>query len=136
MRLTGLGKYPYNKYLMPKTRAKVGPHSQRLALGSIDGRGLIARRMKALRAELTAAIGGAPTPQQRLLIEGVAIRLTRIRMIWAQMVEDPAAVAEETERRMTWYLNGLRRDLVALGLEGPKATPTTRDLLVALEAAE
>ena len=101
-----------------KTHPRLGPHSQAKSFRKLDGRGVVARRLKAVRGELAAALGGdgALSPQQGILIEGLALRVIRCRMLTAQMLNDDGLSAE-AERRLNWHLASIRRDLVALGLE-------------------
>ena len=113
---------------MSKIQPKIGPHSQRHVLMKLDGRGKVARRMRAIRDELVAAVGGpdAISPQQRMLIDGIARRSIRCDMIWQQMLVDPAGVSAEAERRFNWHDNALQRGLKELGLE--RSSPPTPNL--------
>ncbi len=98
--------------------SRLGPNSQAESFKSLDGRGIVARRMKAIRGDLVEALGGegALSPQQAILIEGLALRVIRCRMLTAQMLGGNGLSAE-AERRLNWHLASIRRDLVALGLE-------------------
>ena len=104
---------------------KIGPASQRKAFKRLDGRGVIARRMKAVERELIDALGGedALSPQKHLLVTGVAQRVIRIQMLWQQIAMGDAS--EEAERRFNWHSNGLRRDLMVLGLNKRKGAAQT-----------
>ncbi len=97
---------------------RVGPNSQAESFKSLDGRGIVARRMKAIRHELAEALGGADalSPQQKILIDCIAVRAIRTKMLTAQMLGGDGLSAE-AERRLNWHLASIRRDLVALGLE-------------------
>ena len=121
---------------MMKKQPKIGPNSQRFALGSLDGRGAVARRLKRIQRELSDALGGEAelSPQKRMLIANIAQRALRCEMLWQQIVEGRAA--SESERRYNWFLNGLRRDLAAIGLERhPAAPPSLNEYLASKGAA-
>ncbi len=116
---------------MPVNHNCLGPHSQRESFGKLDGRGVVARRLKTVRVEITEALGGegALSPQQAILIEGLALRVIRCRMLTAAMLGDDGLSAE-AERRLNWHLASIRRDLVALGLERRAARePTLQEYL-------
>ncbi len=101
-----------------KSHPKIGPTSQLETFRKLDGRGVVARRMKAIRHELAEALGGADalSPQQKILIDTIAVRVIRTKMLTAAMLGGDGLSAE-AERRLNWHLASLRRDLVALGLE-------------------
>ncbi len=109
---------------MAKTYPIIGPHSQRESFKKLDGRGAVARRLKALRNELADALGGEDmlSPQQGILIEVLSIRVIRCRRLLARMV-DGDDLSAEGERRLSWHLASIRRDLQALGLEKRAKTP-------------
>ena len=100
----------------------LGPCSQAKSFKSLDGRGVVARRMKVIRDELGEALGGEDvlSPQQRIIIDIVAVRVIRCQMLTAAMLGDDG-LSTEAERRLNWHLASIRRDLAALGLE--KQTP-------------
>ncbi len=109
----------------------LGPHSQAASFLKLDGRGIIARQMKVIRSDLVEALGGdgALSPQQDILIEGLALRVIRCRMLTAAMLGGDGLSAE-AERRLNWHLASIRRDLVALGLEKRAARePTLQEYL-------
>lgn len=102
----------------------LGPNSQALSFRKLDGRGIVARRMKAIRDDLADGLGGWDTlsPQRRIIIDIVAVRMVRCQMLTAAMLGGDGLSAE-AERRLNWHLASIRRDLVTLGLErcGPPA---------------
>lgn len=106
---------------MAKTRPRVGPHSQRGILARLDGRGELARRMRDIRNELIDALGGQDhvTPQRKLLVDGLCYRVIRSQMLIAAAVMHEG-FSEENDRRINWHLNGVRTDLLALGLDRPQ----------------
>ncbi len=96
----------------------LGPHSQAVSFRKLDGRGVIARRMKAHAAELAAALGGWDTlsPQKKILIDAITVRSIRCQMLSAAMFGGDGLSAEG-ERCLNWHANALTRDLKILGLE-------------------
>ena len=102
---------------------RLGPHSQAQSFKSLDGRGIVARRMKAIAADLADGLGGWGTlsPQQRIIIDIVAVRMVRCQMLTAAMLGGDD-LCTEAERRLNWHLASIRRDLAVLGLEkrGPR----------------
>ena len=78
--------------------------------------------MKAIRDDLADGLGGWDTlsPQQRIIIDIIAVRMVRCQMLTAAMLGDDG-LSNEAERRLNWHLASIRRDVAALGLE--KHTP-------------
>ncbi len=112
-----------------KSHPKIGPTSQLETFRKLDGRGVVARRMKAIRDDLGEALGGDDvlSPQQRLLIDVVTVRVIRCQMLTAAMLSNDGLSAE-AERRLNWHLASIRRDLQALGLEKRgKAPPSLKE---------
>ena len=62
-------------YRLPKP---VGPHSQRIALGAIDGRLREAKLMKEITEELLEHCGGQPSAVQKRLIQRTAMLHLRL----------------------------------------------------------
>jgi len=109
----------------------IGPTSQSERFRVLDARGVIARRMKAIEGELITALGGEDqvTPQQMLLIEGIAVRVMRRSMFVNELAES-GELSTESERRLNWHLCGIRADLQLLGLERrEKEIPSLHDVL-------
>lgn len=95
----------------------IGPHSRPGVLAIVDGRRAEARRMKQIKAELTAHVGGSPSAPQRMLIARIAALTLRLEL----MDREALAGKPETERDARSYLawsNGLARMLQKLGLDG------------------
>ncbi len=71
-----------------KPHSRLGPNSQAESFKSLDGRGIVARRMKAIRHELAEALGGADalSPQQKILIDTIAVRVIRTKLLTAAML--------------------------------------------------
>ena len=118
---------------MANNRHLLGPNSQAESFKSLDGRGIVARRMKAIRDDLADGLGGWDTlsPQRRIIIDIVAVRMVRCQMLTAAMLGD-AGLSTEAERRLNWHLASIRRDLKVLGLEkSPPPGPTLPEHIAA-----
>lgn len=96
----------------------LGPHSQAKSFKSLDGRGIIARRMKAIRDDLADSLGGwdALSPQKKILIDAITVRSIRCQMLTVAML-GVDGLSAEGERCLNWHANALTRDLKTLGLE-------------------
>jgi hypothetical protein len=55
-----------------------GPYTRRGPLTKIDGRSKIAATINGIRADLTARVGGKPTPAQRAAIEAACLLSLRV----------------------------------------------------------
>ncbi len=110
------------------TRKSITPRSQRETFQKLDGRGLVARRLKAMRQEFADALGGweALSPQKRQLVKDTAEVVMRRDWVWQQMVSEPESVSGESERRWAWLGNVVRRNLIALGLDRVDAKKGSR----------
>jgi hypothetical protein len=80
--------------------------------------------MRSVIAELTAHIGDASAPQ-RLLVQCAAVKATRLALLTDQLL-DGAPPSEGSDHHALAWLNSLRLDLQALGLE--RKGPVTVDL--------
>jgi len=101
----------------------IGPNSTPIHLRRLDGRTGIAKFMKGVREDLTAALGGTLGPGQHLLVDLAAVKAARLRMLSEQLLSGDLP-AEECERRFVWHSNSLRRDLQALDLDKPSIPKT------------
>ncbi len=100
---------------MPKS---YGPHSKLIRAADLDGRTRAGKEYRDTHNSLAAIFGGVSKlkPHQRLLIQRIAEKSVRAKLIWERMNEQEGDTAHENERRYIWYCNSLRRDLRALGL--------------------
>jgi hypothetical protein len=57
-----------------RKRPRLGPYSKPHALTSVDGRCRAARTIGEFAHELSAHVGGDPTPAQRVLIREAAVK--------------------------------------------------------------
>ena len=103
---------------MPKNHAQIGPHSRALRPGNVDGRTRLGKLLRATRRDIVAALGGAVTPMQALLVDRVAEKHARCLLLAeAMLTTTDSAAAFESERRYVMYANSMRRDLTVLGLD-------------------
>jgi hypothetical protein len=100
---------------------KAGPFSRDQALVDLDRRTRAGRVMKSVIRELTNHLGDATAPQ-RLLIQSAALKSTRLALLSDQLL-DGTPPSEGSDHHALAWLNSLRLDLQALGLErkGPAA---------------
>ena len=96
----------------------LGPHSQAESFKSLDGRGIVARKMRAIRDDLGEALGGWGTlsPQKKILINIISVRVIRCQMLTTAMLGGNGLSAEG-ERCLNWHMGSVRRDLAVLGLD-------------------
>src|SRR5215831_16927249 len=84
-----------------------------LSSRNLDGRSKLARAMRAVKADLTMAVGNDPSPQRRMLIDRCVYKLFRITLFEAATL---AGDQGADEHYLAWS-NSLRLDLLALGLD-------------------
>jgi hypothetical protein len=103
------------KHGAPKgaTRALVHGARAEFTLRSLDGRTRLAKTWRALEAELIAALGGEPTPQERMLIGRVVFKMLKCHFYERGMLE---GLGKPDSTQYLAYANSLRLDLAALGL--------------------
>jgi hypothetical protein len=92
--------------------------SRASAVRNVDGRTVEARIIKETVAALTEHLGGRPTAPQQLLAHASAVLVLRLRVALDRYAtgDDP----ESLDRHVVALQNGLRANLLALGLERPK----------------
>jgi hypothetical protein len=94
---------------------KPGPFSRDQSLTDMDNRTRAGRVMKGVIRELTDQIGD-PTAGQRLLIQSAGLKATRLALLSEQLL-DGTPPSEGSDHHALAWLNSLRLDLMALGLE-------------------
>jgi hypothetical protein len=94
---------------------RAGPFSRDESLLSLDRRTRAGRVMKSVIRELTLHIGDATAPQ-RLLIQSAALKSVRLALLSDQLL-DGTPPSEGSDHHALSWLNSLRLDLVAIGLE-------------------
>jgi hypothetical protein len=100
---------------MASRRKKPGPFSRDQALANPDRRTRAGRVMKTVVAELMEHLGDASAPQ-RLLVQSAALKSVRLALLTDQLL-DGTPMAEGSDHHALAWLNSLRLDLQALGLE-------------------
>jgi hypothetical protein len=120
---------------MANRRRKPGPFSRDQALMDVDRRTRAGRVMKTVIRELTAHIGDA-SPAQRLLIQATALKATRLALLVDELLTGPPPSEGSDAHALAW-MNAMRHDLVALGLErkGPASIDLHEYLKTQAEAA-
>jgi hypothetical protein len=105
-------------------RKNSGPFSRDQALVDLDRRTRAGRVMKGVIAELTARLGDASAPQ-RLLVQSAALKAVRLMLLTDQLLANEPPSEGSDHHALAW-LNSLRLDLQALGLE--RKRPASIDL--------
>jgi hypothetical protein len=94
---------------------KVGPFSRDQALTDVDRRTRAGRVLRSVTVELIEHLGDATAPQ-RLLVQAAALKATRLMLLTDQLL-DGTPPSEGSDHHALAWLNSLRLDLQALGLE-------------------
>jgi len=84
-----------------------------LSRRNVDQRSKLAKALRAIEGELVAAIGGDPSPQEKVLIDRAVYKIARCTMFEAAHLTGQGDGADE--HYLAWS-NSLRLDLQALGL--------------------
>ena len=124
-----------------KTGAPVGnksalAHGSYQQLHQLDQRTKEARTINEVDSTLGTALGGSPSPQQVILIKGIAVKSLRCFLAEQQILGNGHGKRQETlERDYLSWTNSLRADLQLLGMKRVEQNVT--DLVSALaEEAE
>lgn len=113
---------------------RIGPQSRLLDHGSLDGRSVEGRFLRAIEAQLAEHVGGQPSVSQRLLIARVARVALRL-----ELYDRKLAAGEFTDHDGRVYNalhNALRLGLRELGMKSTAAKPLTLTEHLARRAAE
>jgi hypothetical protein len=102
---------------MKRRRNLPGPFSTAESLTSLDRRTVPARIMKTVARDLLAHIGDGVTAPQKLLVQSAALKAVRLALLTDRLLTDEKGLAEGADHHALAWLNSLRLDLVALGLE-------------------
>lgn len=102
----------------PRKPRKVGPFSRERSLSNVDGRTQAGRVLRAYEADLLKEIGPKATVAHRMLAKSAALKATRITLLTKKLLDD-GTLAEGSDPLMLAWMNGLRADLIALGLLQP-----------------
>ena len=101
---------------MANRHRKIGPFSRDQRLANPDRRTHAGRILKAVTLELMGHLGDA-TPPQRLLVQSAALKAVRLSLLTQRLLTDEGDLASGNDHHCLAWLNSLRLDLVALGLE-------------------
>ena len=108
----------------------VGPFARDRSLTTIDRRTKAGRTLRQVRADLVDMIGGNPTAAEALIIQSAAVKATRLFLISEQILSG-VNFSDGSDHHALSYLNSMRQDLQALGLERriKDASPRLEDIL-------
>ncbi len=86
--------------------------------------------LRQTRLDLTDQIGGDPSPAQALIIQSAAVKATRLFLLSDKLLSG-GEIGDATDHNLLAWLNSLRLDLMALGLERrlKDVTPTLAEIL-------
>ena len=90
-----------------------------------------ARFLNQVRDDLTAHVGGKPSPTQRLLIERIAMTLLRIELMDLSALRDGTLAERQAREYLAWN-NTVARMLRSLGLKSANRTDEPIDYLDAI----
>ena len=116
---------------MASRRKKPGPFSRDQALANPDRRTRAGRVMRTVTEELMAHLGDASAPQ-RLLVQSAALKSVRLALL-TDLLLDGTNISEGSDHHALAWLNSLRLDLQALGLE--RREKATIDLATYMKTA-
>jgi hypothetical protein len=103
-------------------------------LVNLDKRSKEYRLMRQVRQDLTAHVGGSPSPIKRMLIERVVILSLRVAMLDIKIVNGEILTQMDNVQYLAWS-NGLVRTLEKLGIEPATAPqPSLSDVLQGIAA--
>ena len=102
---------------MKRRRNLPGPFSSTESLTNLDRRTVPARIMKTVVADLLAHIGDDVTAPQKLIIQAAGLKAVRLALLSDKLLTDENGLAEGGDHHALAWLNSLRLDLMALGLE-------------------
>ncbi len=99
----------------------------------LDGRTRLAKALNHLRRELIQAIGGYPSPQQKLLVERIVRKVLVLDTIDRHVEEQGIFTGDGTlipvlQKAYLGWSNSVRRDLEVLGLRRQVKEITSTDL--------
>lgn len=118
----------------------IGPYSKdrQIINACVDKRTKVGRVYRATVQDLTNQIGN-PTPAQILLIQSAALKSCRLYLLSERFLNEDEIANNICDNQALAWLNSLRMDLQAIGLEkkAPKEIgPTLSDILRAHRDAE
>jgi hypothetical protein len=118
------------KVKQPANNRPLGPFARDRSLTTIDRRTKAGRVLRQVRADLTAQLGGDPSPAEALIIQSAAVKATRLFLMSEQILSG-VNFSEGSDVHALAYLNSMRQDLTALGLKrvARDVSPKLEDIL-------
>lgn len=112
-----------------KNRKPVGPFARDRSLTTLDKRTKAGRVLRQTIADLTGHVGGDPSAAEALLIQSAGVKATRLYLLSEKLLNGGEIGADSDHHALAW-LNSLRLDLQALGLEKrcKDVTPSIADI--------
>lgn len=109
---------------------RLGPYSNTRRITAADYSSTAGRVLLKTTADLVAQLGGDPSPAEALLIQSAAVKSTRLYLLTERILNPEAADLTSDEHCLAW-MNSLRHDLLALGLERrvKDVTPSLAEIL-------
>jgi hypothetical protein len=104
------------------SRRKVNPEASHERISALDGRSAEKRLMKRFREELTAHVGGNPSPTQRAIIEQAASLALRMRLMDQRFLTNAGMSQHDSRTYLAWS-NTYTLTLRQLGLKGAASAP-------------
>ncbi len=95
---------------------RLGPSSRQHRITTLDYTTTAGRVLHQVTADLVSQVGGDPSPAEALLIQSVAIKATRLFLLSEKLLNPETCDLKGDEHALAW-LNSMRMDLMALGLE-------------------
>ena len=118
------------KVKQPANNRPLGPFARDRSLTTIDRRTKAGRVLRQVRADLTAQLGGDPSPAEALIIQSAAVKATRLFLVSEQILSG-VNFSQGSDAHALAYLNSMRQDLTALGLKrvARDVSPKLEDIL-------
>jgi hypothetical protein len=103
-------------------RKRPSPRSNRISFGALDRRTSEGKFAWNIVEALTAQLGNTPTAAQQLLIQSTAIKALRCEILTRVVFEHSNANTHDDfpDLNLLKWMDGLRKDLVSLGLDNEK----------------
>lgn len=114
-----------------------GPFSRDETLSIIDRRTKAGRVLRTVEADLVNHLGGKPSAAEQLIIQSAALKATRLSLLSEKLLSGEE-MAEGSDHHALAWLNSLRLDLQAIGLQSraKDITPDLDDYLANRASAE
>jgi hypothetical protein len=114
---------------------RFGPFSSTATLATLlDQRTHEGKFAAEVERALVDHVGGDPTGPQLLLIKCAALKALRIALM-SRLVVTNESLTDLNDRQLVCWMNSLRRDLQALGMDRPEKQPKTLQAYLGGKAA-